>query len=166
VIHLKIITSNFFGYNGSYEICDTINPGKGYWVKVDQPGKLILSSIPSGVISSRIKINPTSEMPPLPPSDDNGTISKSLPEEYALYQAYPNPFNPSTTISYQLPMQSQVTLKIFDVLGREVATLVNGVEEPGYKSVNFDASGLPSGIYYYRLQAGNYVETKKLLLLR
>jgi len=89
-----------------------------------------------------------------------------IPSINVLSQNYPNPFNPSTTISYHLPRQSHVTLKIFDVLGREVAMLVNRVEEPGYKSVNFDAKPLPSGVYYYRLQAGNYIETKKLLLLR
>jgi hypothetical protein len=63
-------------------------------------------------------------------------------------------------------MQSNVTLKVFDVLGREVATLVNSVEQPGYKSVNFYANNLVSGVYYYRLQAGNFIETKKLVLLR
>jgi hypothetical protein len=89
-----------------------------------------------------------------------------IPVGYALEQNYPNPFNPVTTISYQLPTQSHVTLKIFDVLGREVATLVNGVEEPGYKSVNFNANWLASGVYFCRLIAGSYIDTKKLLLLR
>jgi len=89
-----------------------------------------------------------------------------LPVMFTSLQNFPNPFNPSTTISYQLPAQSYVMLKVFDVLGREVATLVNGVEEPGYKSIQFDANGLPSGIYFYRLQAGIYVDTKKLVLLR
>jgi len=96
-----------------------------------------------------------------------------LPEMFMLRQNYPNPFNPSTTISYRLPTQSIVTLKIFDLLGREVATLVNDVEPPGYKSVNFTANNLVSGVYYYRLvvkaislgEAGNFVETKKLVLL-
>ena len=89
-----------------------------------------------------------------------------LPEMFALRQNYPNPFNPSTTISYRLPKQSNVTLKIFDVLGREVATLVNSVEQPGNKSVNFNANNLVSGVYCYRLQAGNFIDTKKLVLLR
>jgi photosystem II stability/assembly factor-like uncharacterized protein len=90
----------------------------------------------------------------------------SVPKEFQLFQNYPNPFNPVTTITYQLPNQSYVSLKVFDVLGSEVAVLVNGVEEPGYKSVTFDASRLSSGVYYYRLQARDYIETKKLLLLR
>jgi hypothetical protein len=91
---------------------------------------------------------------------------ENIPSVIGLSQNYPNPFNPTTTISYQLPMQNHVTLKVFDMLGREVATLVNGVEEPGYKSINFNANGLASGMYYYRLQAGNFIETKKLILLR
>jgi len=94
-------------------------------------------------------------------------ISESeLPVMFTLKQNYPNPFNPSTTISYQLRMQSNVMLKVFDVLGREVATLVNSVEQAGYKSVNFNADNLESGVYYYRLQAGNFIEIKKLVLLR
>jgi hypothetical protein len=101
----------------------------------------------------------------------NGTItdvrtSASVPDKSELYQNYPNPFNPSTTISYQLPTQSHVTLKVFDVLGREVAMLVNGVEQPGYKSVTFDANGLANGLYYYCLTTGNFVQTKKLLLIK
>jgi hypothetical protein len=89
-----------------------------------------------------------------------------LTKNFLLLQNYPNPFNPSTTINYQLPTQNHITLKIFDVLGREVATLVNGVEEAGYKSVNFDASKLPSGVYFYRIQAGSYVQTNKMLLMK
>ena len=84
----------------------------------------------------------------------------------ALSQNFPNPFNPATVISYQLPATSDVKLVVFDVLGREVATLVNGVEEPGYKSVQWDASGVASGVYFYRLQAGGFVSAKKLVLLK
>lgn len=94
------------------------------------------------------------------------TSSSLIPTEYRLEQNYPNPFNPSTIINYQLPKQSHVTLMVFDVLGRELATLVNGVEEPGYKTARWDATSLASGVYYYRLQAGTFTETKKLLLLR
>jgi hypothetical protein len=89
-----------------------------------------------------------------------------LPTGFALYQNFPNPFNPATTITYYLPRQSNVTLKVFDILGREIATLVNRVEEPGHKSVMFDASRLSGGVYFYRLQADNYVAMKKLLLIR
>jgi hypothetical protein len=85
---------------------------------------------------------------------------------FELQANYPNPFNPSTTISYRLPARSHVMLKVFDVSGREIATLANGVEEPGYKSVPWDANGVVSGVYFYRLQAGDFVQTRKLLLLR
>ncbi|MBA4311745.1 MAG: hypothetical protein C0417_03850 [Chlorobiaceae bacterium] len=88
------------------------------------------------------------------------------PVDFILNQNYPNPFNPSTTISYQLPTQSHVTLKVFDMLGREIATLVNSVEQPGYKSANFNGNNLVSGVYYYRLAAGNYISTKKFILMK
>ena len=85
---------------------------------------------------------------------------------FALLQNYPNPFRSSTTISYEIPARTSVILKVFDMNGREVVTLVNQVEDAGHKSVIFVASGLPNGIYTYRLQAGNYIETRKLLLSR
>ena len=89
-----------------------------------------------------------------------------IPEDFGLSQNYPNPFNPVTTISYQLPDDAHVTLVVSDVMGREVATLVNGQEEAGHKSVRFDASNLASGIYFYRLQAGIFVESRKLMLMK
>jgi hypothetical protein len=92
--------------------------------------------------------------------------STKLPKEFNLSQNYPNPFNPSTKIEFKLPHKSFVTLKVFDVLGNEIATLVNEEKPSGSYEVEFDASKLPSGIYFYRIQAGSFVETKKMLLLR
>ncbi len=91
---------------------------------------------------------------------------KDLPMHFSLYQNYPNPFNPSTTISFILPLKSLVFLKVFDILGREVATLANEEMLAGNHSFNWNAANLASGIYFYRLQAGSFTETKKLILLR
>jgi len=92
--------------------------------------------------------------------------SSSLPRSYGLSQNYPNPFNPTTHIDYQLPDPGQVTLKVFDVLGREVRTLVDERQSAGYYTVTLDAGKLTSGIYFYRIKAGNYSSVKKLVLLK
>ncbi|MGA9117405.1 MAG: T9SS type A sorting domain-containing protein [Bacteroidota bacterium] len=89
-----------------------------------------------------------------------------LPETSSLGQNYPNPFNPSTTIPYQLAAQSRVTLKLFDVLGREIAVLANGIEEGGYRSVLWDASDVTSGVYFCQLKVGPSVEWRKMSLVR
>lgn len=89
-----------------------------------------------------------------------------IPNSFSLEQNYPNPFNPSTVISYQLPVISDVTIKVYDVLGNEVATLVNEYKPAGSYEVDFNATGLSSGIYFYKLQTGSFVETKKMLLLK
>lgn len=88
------------------------------------------------------------------------------PEAYSLFQNYPNPFNPTTVIGYKLAVSSHVTLKVYDILGREVTTMVNERQIAGNHSVTFSAVNLPSGVYFYRLQAGSFSETKKLLLLK
>ena len=85
---------------------------------------------------------------------------------FELYQNYPNPFNPTTVISYQVPMSSQVSLKAYDILGREVASLVDERKDAGRYDLSFNANNLSSGIYLYRLQAGSYSSTKKFLLLK
>jgi hypothetical protein len=156
----NLMTSQFYGYNNGYNTSETIEPGKGYWVKVTQSGELILSSSIMNALN-RIKIVPISELPPSPPETENLT-----PITFHLSQNYPNPFNPATVIRYQLPVNSFVTLKVYNTLGEVVATLVDGVQEAGYKSVEWDASKLPSGVYVYRIQAGLFTEAKKLILLR
>jgi hypothetical protein len=94
---------------------------------------------------------------------------ETMPVEYKLYQNYPNPFNPSTIIQYAVGSRQFVQLKVYDILGNEVATLVNEEKEPGYYEVDFNVGqtiSLSSGVYLYRLQAGDFVETKKMILLR
>ena len=90
----------------------------------------------------------------------------TIPSSFRLEQNYPNPFNPSTTIRYALPQRSHVTLMVFNTLGQRIATLVNDEVEVGYHEVRFDGAGLASGVYFYRLQAGDSVQTRKLCLIR
>lgn len=90
----------------------------------------------------------------------------SVPTEYKLYQNFPNPFNPTTTIKYQIPEMSFVSLKVYDVLGNEIVTLINEEKPIGSYEVEFDASSLSSGVYSYKIQAGNFIETKKMILLK
>jgi parallel beta-helix repeat protein len=92
--------------------------------------------------------------------------SEPLPSKIMLYQNYPNPFNPVTTIRFALPTASQVTLKVFDILGQEVATLVDELRSAGEHSITFDASGIASGIYFYQLKTGNFIVSKKMMILR
>lgn len=95
-----------------------------------------------------------------------GVAPVLAPREYSLAQNYPNPFNPSTTIRYGLPSRAHVTLTVFNTLGQLVSVLANDEQEAGYHEVRFDGSNLPSGVYFYRMEAGSYIETKKLLLIR
>ena len=96
----------------------------------------------------------------------NGFTGEVVPKIFFLYQNYPNPFNPSTEIKYSLAKDSYVTLKIYDMLGKEVAVLVNGNKPAGYYTVEFNGSNLPSGVYIYRLTAGKFSSSKKLMLMK
>ncbi|MFN3694904.1 MAG: T9SS type A sorting domain-containing protein [Ignavibacterium sp.] len=93
-------------------------------------------------------------------------IDSEIPTEFILAQNYPNPFNPNTKIQFSVSKAQSVSLKVFDVLGNEIATLVNEELTPGVYQYNFDATNLSSGVYYYKLQSGNYSETKKMILMR
>ncbi|MEK7089080.1 MAG: T9SS type A sorting domain-containing protein [Patescibacteria group bacterium] len=92
--------------------------------------------------------------------------SKQNPKEFALEQNYPNPFNPSTTIKFSVPQKGYVNLVVFNLLGQEIQNLVSGEKEQGSYKVKFNASHFPSGIYFYKLQTGAYVETKKMFFLK
>lgn len=91
-----------------------------------------------------------------------------IPSSFELLQNYPNPFNPSTQIGYKISQSSFVTLKVYNSLGKEVATLVNEFKQPGIYNANFSLENykLSSGVYYYTLKAGNYIQTKKMLLIK
>ena len=93
-------------------------------------------------------------------------VDIGYPNNYELKQNYPNPFNPSTTITYSIPNDGQVTLSIYDVLGNEVALLENGNKSAGNYSYNFDASNFSSGLYFYTIKSGQFIETKKMLLVK
>ncbi|HLF14668.1 MAG TPA: T9SS type A sorting domain-containing protein [Bacteroidota bacterium] len=156
-----LVTSQFYEYSSGYDQADTIWPGKGYWVKVSDSGKIVVAGNTVGTLtavpSSRIRIEAIAELPPSPP-DNPGDIGDPLPDRFAIDQNYPNPFNGSTVIRYALPERSTITLKIFDVLGREVVTLDDDVRDAGVRIASWegiDAAGRPvgTGVYYARIRA-------------
>jgi hypothetical protein len=97
---------------------------------------------------------------------DKGTTHVLIPWESGLTAAYPNPFNPSTVLSYKLQVASQVNLSAYDVAGRQVAELVDGWRNAGMHQVSFDASHLASGLYFYQVEAGNFTAVKKMILIK
>ena len=93
-------------------------------------------------------------------------VGIGVPAKYDLSQNYPNPFNPSTKISYDIPVDGNVSLKLYDIMGREMKTLVNEVQTSGYYTIDFNASSFSSGVYYYTISSGSFVSTKKMMLLK
>jgi len=160
-----IVTSQFFSYRGSYFIVDTIQPGKGYWVKVTQNGKLVLSVSHGMEELEAIRIMPLDELPPTPPSG-TGRNENTIPTSYELGQNYPNPFNPSTVIDYSLPVAGRVMITIYDMLGQEVRRVVDAFQQAGFKSIRINMNGLASGVYTYRVVAGSFTSTKRMVLVR
>jgi hypothetical protein len=129
----------------------------GCWgVYMFPSGKIIASDRQTGLYV----LNPNSVLV------GNYNNNQNSPKNFVLKQNYPNPFNPGTTIEYSLPKNSYVTLKIYNVLGKEAATLVDKFETPGNHSVRYDAANLASGIYFYTLKAGDFSQTKKMTLVK
>ena len=98
--------------------------------------------------------------------NDESSNKDNLPKKIILYQNYPNPFNPGTMITYALPQTSRVHLAVYNVVGEVVSVIVNKVQEEGFHEIDLDVSNLPSGIYYYRITADSFVETKKMILIK
>ncbi|OQY75456.1 MAG: hypothetical protein B6D44_01255 [Ignavibacteriales bacterium UTCHB2] len=138
-----------------------------------------ITGLPSSSLAMRLKVN--NDLEPeyaaaIIKSDESVLLKNNPIElnlsgtavitEYSLEQNYPNPFNPNTTIKFQIPKDGFVTLKVYDILGNELATLINEEKTIGNYEVNFDASKLASGVYIYKIQAGEFVSSKKMLLLK
>jgi hypothetical protein len=152
--------SNLFGYEGSYAIDDTLRPSKGYWIKAGEPGTLILSVL-EHLSTPRTAVLLTDTPPPAPAS-----ARIEVPTEYRLAQNFPNPFNPSTTISYDLPLETDVRLEILTPLGQLVERLVDRSELPGLHQITWEAANHPSGVYFLKLSAGQFVEVRKMVIAK
>ncbi|RKY98771.1 MAG: hypothetical protein DRQ13_03180 [Ignavibacteriae bacterium] len=145
-----------------YYVDNTVTIGNDYNAKsyyvtciYEEASETIGETDPTNIVEVRLQAPQKISLP-------NNKLNQNI--KYQLKQNYPNPFNPSTVISWQSPVDNFVTLKVFDVLGREITTLINGYKEAGTHSVEFNASNLPGGVYLYRIQIGTYTETGKLIL--
>jgi photosystem II stability/assembly factor-like uncharacterized protein len=159
----KIVSSTLSGYNGNYLIPYLENGN--YKIKASKIGYSTCEY--SGEVQIDLTNNPVAQGINIL-IDITGTEAdrKKVPEIFELFQNYPNPFNPSTTIKYSIPELSFVTIKIYDVLGSEVAVLVNEEKSEGSYELNWNASNISSGVYFYQLKAGEFLQTKKMILLR
>ena len=169
-----IVTSKIFAFNGSsYIIADSIFPGYGYWIKAISGGTLYLNRLRGPGTALRIVMTAAGDMPPPPPTGEMPPLYRETPGEYGLDQNYPEPFNPSTVIRYQLPAESRVTLTVYNVLGNAIARLVDEIQPAGYRSVVWNGTGCASGIYFYKLQARSTTasrqsidQVRKMLLVK
>lgn len=161
-IELNYVTENGIGRFGDFNIPLSANTSHIFvpnWIDLTNSQLTVFVDINNdGTIDDTLYLNNTVDV------EDQGSLI--VPDEYQLAQNYPNPFNPTTTIQYSIPITSNVSLKIYDILGNEVATLVNEEKNRGVYTVKFDASQYSSGIYFYKLHAGSFVETKKMILIR
>ncbi|MGB5287393.1 MAG: T9SS type A sorting domain-containing protein, partial [Ignavibacteriaceae bacterium] len=145
-------------------------PGVGYWTTDagtwNQNGEDGILYKCTSANTWEIYYEPLMYPHPLRQNNPSRVEEDILSTDFTLYQNYPNPFNPSTTLSFVIGQPSFVSLKIYDVLGNEIATLVDEYKPAGKYEITFDASGLSSSVYIYQLSAENYLETRKMLLLK
>jgi hypothetical protein len=160
----SVYRANFDG-SGESRLAMLANPTRRYFDYTGSPGVpyrywVIATNLCGAGTATSYQIGWRGAWNPVDPDVD------PLPSAYALLQNYPNPFNPSTTIEYQLPQAGAVTLSVCNLLGQPLALLVNETQPAGRYSIRFDGTALASGVYLYRLQAGNYVQTKKMMLMK
>jgi len=179
---IKHLYRNYYtGLWGEYGFKDAFNPTQNWfansYLAIDQgPIIVMIENHRSGLLWNKFMANP--EIQPMlnaigfvPDTTTSVNNDINVSTTFELYQNYPNPFNPTTKISWQSPVASHHTLKVYDILGREVATLVDEYKEAGKHEVDFSVetthtSSLPSGVYYYRLQAGDFIQTKKMIFMK
>lgn len=159
-----LVSSAFFGFSNGYSASTNIDPGKGYWVKMAEAGKLVFSSAGNMPVASSLRMELEDAMPPAPPGGE--TTDADVPDGFRLEQNYPNPFNPLTRVNYSLPADEHVRLSVFNSLGQEVMVLLDEVRPAGDHSVAIHAGSLASGTYTYKLTAGSYTVSRRMLLIR
>jgi len=168
-----LTTSPFFGFNGfGYTLGDSLRPANGYWVRTHSDGKLILSASGTMPPANRIQIVSTAEAPPDPPAAGLQRNNRS-PSSFLLEPVFPNPFNPTATIRYQLPVNSKVSLIVYDLRGQVMEVLRDSFEQAGYKSVEWNATQFASGVYLCRLDATSVndpgisvIQVRKMVLVK
>ncbi|MBU2445934.1 MAG: T9SS type A sorting domain-containing protein, partial [Bacteroidetes bacterium] len=163
--------ANIFSYETNYDSTTTSGKMKGKPVGIEYLGadfKVVTLSFPLyfmkfNEVKTLVNYILSNKFNELTSVDD---LSTALPKEFALYQNYPNPFNPMTTITFSVPSDKNVTLSLFNTLGQKVRTLFEGEAKAGKNVIEFNADGLPSGVYYYQIKAGSFFATKKMLLIK
>ncbi len=170
-----MIASEFFEYDGAYEVAPVIEPGRGYWVRVSENGMLILSTNPNlrGISgSARIRIRHSDDHPPLPPGEIAGKDPTDLiPSSFNLGQNYPNPFNSTTSFQIALPQNADVDVSVYNLLGEKIALLMQGTFARGYYHLTWDGTTLrggaaSSGVYFVRMSAGSYTGMMRIVLMK
>jgi len=165
--------SSFFAYTSrGYREADTLRAGFGYWVKSLTEGAIVLTAHVNNFSMPKIGIMPGAGQPPPPPSSSDDVVravkaAGNIPIVFDLFQNYPNPFNPSTELRFDLPEDSRVTLKVYNVLGAEVATVLqDAAYDAGHHSISFSAERLSSGVYFYRIAAGSWSAMRKMTVVK